>query len=127
MVGPGRRFLPRRAPIEAYGAGGFRFAEMSHRGSLLALPSGMHAWAVARRPERSTRPISPLSVAEAGEIDLLLVGTGRDLVSLPDALRWRLRDLGMAVEIMPTAAAIRTWNVLLAEDRRVAAALVAVH
>ena len=126
MVEPGRRFLPRRTPIEAYGAGGFRFADMSHRGSLLALPSGMHAWAVEEPRALDETDFAPV-IAEAGDIDLLLVGTGRELVSLPDALRWRLRDLGMAVEIMPTAAAIRTWNVLLAEDRRVAAALVAVH
>ena len=86
----------------------------------------MHAWA-AEEPGGLGEADFALVVAEAAEIDLLLVGTGRDLVPLSDALRWRFRDLGMATDIMATGAALRTWNVLLAEDRRVAAALIAVH
>jgi uncharacterized protein len=122
---PGQRFLPRRVPIDAYGAGGFRFGEMSHRGSLLALPSGMHAWPVSRAAEIDEASMRPV-LLEAEAIRLLLVGTGADLAPLDQALRWRLREAGIGVEAMPTAAAIRTWNVLLAEDRQVAAALVAV-
>jgi uncharacterized protein len=120
-----RRFLPRRAPIDAYGDGGFRFAEMSHRGSLLCLPSGMHAWPV-RAPAELTPEAFELVFEETAEIELLLIGTGRDIAALPEALRWRFRDSGIGIDIMPTAAAARTWNVLLAEERRVAAALVAV-
>lgn len=120
-----RRFLPRVAPIDAYGTGGFRFAEMSHRGSLLCLPSGMHAWPVTSAAEFSAQAFEPV-FAEADGIEILLVGTGPDVVFFPEALRWRFRDLKIVVDAMPTGAATRTWNVLLAEDRRVAAALIAV-
>jgi uncharacterized protein len=120
------RFLPRRAPIDAYGAGGFRFADMSHRGSLLILPSGMHAWDVTDAGALDEEDLR-LMFDEAMEIELALVGTGPNIVPLPEALRWRFRDLRIGVEVMPTSAAVRTWNIVLAEDRRVAAALVAVE
>ncbi|WP_159585862.1 Mth938-like domain-containing protein [Chelativorans xinjiangense] len=117
--------FPGRAAIDAYGNGGFRFAEMSHRGSILCLPSGIHGWsaadAAALREEDFARPL-----AEADAIEILLVGTGRTLLSLPPALRLRLKEAGMAVETMATGAAVRTFNVLLAEERAVAAALIAV-
>jgi uncharacterized protein len=125
MLEPARRFLPRRAEIDAYGDGGFRFADMSHRGSLLCLPSGMHAWPVASAQDFSERSFAPV-LEEAAGIELLLVGTGRDVAFLPEPVRGLLREHRIAVDIMPTNAAARTWNVLLAENRRVAAALVAV-
>lgn len=126
MAEPDHRYLPRRAAIDAYGAGGFRFAEMSHRGSLLALPSGMHAWALDSAMGLGESDLCQI-FDEASAIDLLLLGTGETIVPFADELRWRFRDRRIGVEVMPTAAAVRTWNVLLAEDRRVAAALIAVQ
>ena len=41
-------FLPGQHPIDGLGGFGFRFADMSHRGSLLALPSGLRAFAPSR-------------------------------------------------------------------------------
>jgi uncharacterized protein len=122
--GPERRFLPRVALIDAYGMGGFRFAGMSHRGSLLCLPSGMHAWAAASPTDFSAESFEPV-FAEAADIEILLVGTGQDIAFFPQALRWRFRDLKIGLDVMPTGAATRTWNVLLSENRRVAAALLA--
>ncbi|MEJ0098090.1 MAG: MTH938/NDUFAF3 family protein [Bauldia sp.] len=114
---------PGRAPIEAYGNGGFRFAGMSHRGSLLCLPSGIYGWeAPAVLDEASLEKV----FAEAGEIEILLAGTGADLRPLPPAVRARCRALGIVAEPMATGAAVRTFNVLLGEERAVAAALVAV-
>lgn len=118
--------FPGRAPIDAYGGGGFRFAEMSHRGSILCLPSGIHGWEPAD-PASLTQADFTRVVEEAGEIDILLVGTGPELKPLPAALRARLREAGVNAEPMSTGAAVRTFNVLLAEDRLVAAALVAVE
>jgi uncharacterized protein len=119
-------FLPGPRPIDAYGSGGFRFADMSHRGSILALPSGIHAWAV-RSPDEIDEAALERVFAERAAIDLLLVGTGASLVLLREALRWRLRDLGLRAEVMQTGAAARTYNILLGERRRVAAALLAVE
>jgi uncharacterized protein len=116
-------FLPGQTPIDAYGNGGFRFAEMSHRGSILALPSGMHAW----------RPDEPLTVknfarvlAERALIEILLLGTGQAIVRPQKPVRDAITQAGIGLDIMDTGAAVRTYNILLAERRRVAAALVAV-
>ena len=119
-------FVPGRHGIDAYGAGGFRFAGMSHKGSILALPSGVHAWAATTPEEISIASLAPLFAEPRGAVELLLVGTGRDIVRLPEALRWRLRDAGIALDAMQTSAAARTYNVLVGERRRVAAALLAV-
>ncbi|MCE1236709.1 MAG: MTH938/NDUFAF3 family protein [Hyphomicrobiales bacterium] len=117
--------LPTPAPIESWGAGGFRFADMSHRGSLLCLPSGMAAWDPGVPPVFDETTLAPL-FAEAAAIDICLLGTGRTLVPLSESLRWRFRDARISVEAMATGHALRTWNILLGERRRVAAALLAV-
>jgi uncharacterized protein len=117
--------FPARAPIEAYGNGGFRFADMSHRGSILCLPSGIHGWKPAD-PARLVPDDFEAVVAEAGEIEILLVGTGVDLKPLPAEIRAVLRANGISADPMSTGAAVRTYNVLLAEDRAVAAAFIAV-
>jgi uncharacterized protein len=114
---------PGRAPIEAYGNGGFRFAGMSHRGSILCLPSGIHAWEPSKPPDLAS--LAP-ALAEAAELALLILGTGRRN-ELPAAdVRRAFADTGLPLETMDTGAACRTYNVLLAEGRSVGAALVAV-
>ena len=124
LMAPAR--YPGRAPIDAYGNGGFRFAEMSHRGSILALPSGIEAWAVASAAE-----ITPASLKrvmdEAPAVEVLLVGTGEMMVPLSGEARMALDAAGLVPELMATGAAVRTFNVLLSESRAVAAALVAVQ
>ena len=118
--------LPRPAPIDAYGNGGFRFAGMSHRGSLLCLPDGIWAWPVTsvRRNNRSgawrrrssgrTRSTSFCSAS------------GATPWALPERLRSRFREAGISLDAMPTGAAVRTYNILLGENRRVGAGLIAV-
>jgi uncharacterized protein len=121
----GGRHLPQPAPIDAYGDGGFRFGGMSHRGSLLCFPDGVWAWPVASLAELSPAALAP-AFARAGALDFFLIGGGRDPFVLTDALRQRFRDVSLSVDAMSTGAAVRTWNVLLAEGRRVGAALIAV-
>ena len=118
-------FVPGRHLIDAYGNGGFRFAEMSHRGSILVLPSGVRAWEVADARAIDRTALRPVQ-AEASTIELLLVGTGLDIVPLPDGLRRWLKEAGIGLDVMQTGAAARTYNILMAENRKVAAALVAV-
>jgi len=117
--------FPGRAPIDAYGNGGFRFADMSHRGSILALPSGIEAWDVAAPAEVTPEAVARI-VREAGDIEVLLIGTGDARVPLPRETRRALEAAGLFPELMATGAAVRTFNVLLSEARAVAAALIAV-
>lgn len=116
---------PGRAPIDAYGNGGFRFADMSHRGSLMCLPSGIHGWE-PKEPGKLVADDFERLFAEAGDIEILLIGTGNALLPLPAALRGKFREHAIMADPMATGAAVRTFNVLLAEDRAVAAALIAV-
>jgi uncharacterized protein len=118
-------FLPGRYPFDAYGNGGFRFADMSHRGSLLALPSGIRAWPVSSVTELTDEAFGPI-FAEGDAIDLLLLGTGADIAAIPAAFRTRFREAGIGLDVMQTGAAARTYNILLAENRKVGAALIAV-
>lgn len=118
-------FFPGRAPIEAYGNGGFRFADMSHRGSLMCLPSGIHGWVPADPAKLAAGDFGKV-LAEAAQVEILLVGCGLELRRLPEALRACLKEAGIACDSMSTGAAVRTYNVLLAEERAVAAALIAV-
>lgn len=116
---------PGKAPIEAYGNGGFRFAGMSHRGSLICLPDAIVGWS-ATSAEALTLDDLVILRQEPAAIELLLLGTGRSFM-LPSAeLRAGLRDIGIRVEPMDTGAACRTYNILLAEGRPVGAALIAV-
>ena len=117
--------FPARAPIDAYGDGGFRFAGMSHRGSLLCLPSGIYGWNV-KTPEDLNVENFRLVLKEADQIEVLLVGSGNDLALIKPHLRTRLRQAAISADAMSTGAAVRTYNVLLAEGRAVAAALLAV-
>lgn len=119
-------FVPGRHQIDAFGAGGFRFAEMSHRGSILALPSGIRIWPIASFSEITIESLQAV-LDEAESIDFLLIGTGKDIVFVPAEWRERFREAGITIEGMATGAAARTYNVLVGEDRRVAAALIAVE
>lgn len=117
--------FPGRAPIDAYGNGGFRFADMSHRGSLLCLPSGIHGWDMT---EEDTLTVASLAkiLEEAGDIEFLLLGTGSLLKPIPVDVKTALKARGIASDPMSTGAAVRTYNIMLAEQRPVAAALIAV-
>jgi len=117
--------LPYAAAIDGYGNGGFRFANMSHRGSLLCLPDGIWAWPVTNMREITEAVLAPV-FARAGALDLFFIGGGRDPFVLPAALRARFRALSISVECLATGPAAQTYNVLLAEKRRVGAGLIAV-
>jgi uncharacterized protein len=121
----GQGFYPYQAPLDAYGNGGFRFAGMSHRGSLLCLPTGMHAWDV-RSPAALTLESLGLVLEAADRIDVLLIGLGNDIAAIDPAIRAAMRERQIILEAIGTGGAVRTYNILLAEERAVAAALIAV-
>lgn len=118
--------FPGRAPIDAYGNGGFRFADMSHRGSLLLLPSGIYGWEPVDAKELTVGHFEKV-LAEAQDIEVLLIGTGDGMRVLPKELRAAFKEAGISVDPMSTGAAVRTYNIMLSESRAVAAALIAVE
>lgn len=116
---------PAAAQIDAYGNGGFRFAGMSHRGSILCLPDAIEAWDVTEPREISLETLSRV-LARHGDLDLALLGTGASLVVPPIDVRAAFAAAGIGLEFMATGAAARTYNMLFGEGRRVAAALIAI-
>jgi uncharacterized protein len=114
------------APIDAYGNGGFRFAGMSHRGSLLCLPNGIWAWPVTSPAEVDEAALAPV-FAVLGDVGMFLLGTGAQGWIMPPALRRRFAEASVVIEVMTTGSAVRTYNILLGERRRFAAGLIAVE
>jgi uncharacterized protein len=119
------RHLPNPAPIEAYGKGGFRFGNMSHCGSLLCLPHGIWASDVKSASHIDEASLS-LVLAPDSDVDHCLIGTGKELLPVPAPLREAFRARRITLEAMTTGAAVRTYNILLGERRRIGALLVAV-
>jgi uncharacterized protein len=108
-------------PVDGYGPGGFRIAGKWHEGSLMLGPDGVAAVETPLTPAA----LAPV-VALAARIDVVLIGQGAEIAALPARLRVLMEEAGIGVEVMSTPSACRTYNVLLAEDRRVAAVLIAV-
>ena len=108
--------------IQAYGPSGFRVSGVAHDGAVIVLPSRTSPW-----PVHDISLLTPEDFALAddpsGPPDVVLLGTGSRMVLPPPAVRQALRAAGIALEPMDTGAACRTYNVLMAEGRRVAAAL----
>ena len=117
--------LPYSAPIDAYGGGGFRFAGMSHRGSLLCLPNGIWACSVTAPAGIDEKSLA-LVLNETPRIEHCLIGTGSVPWIMPGALRDLFQQHHIVTETMTTGAAVRTYNILLDERRCIAALLIAV-
>jgi uncharacterized protein len=111
-----------RQIIERYAASGFRVSGVIYHGPVLVFPDLTVAWDAASAPDVTSETLAP--VIERGGVEILLLGLGRSTSAVPAALRIALRTAGIALEAMDTGAACRTYNVLVAEDRRVAAALI---
>ena len=122
---PEQPHLPRQALIDAHGAGGFRFAGMSHRGSLLCLPDGIWAWPVADIAALTDDHLA-LVFARADDLDFFILGTGPAAWTAPERLRTRFRDVHISLDTMTTGPAVRTYNVMVMESRRVGAGLIAI-
>ena len=110
-----------RQVIEGYGASGFRVAGILYVRSILVFPDNTLEWPVSRIEEVTLEALQP--VIARGGTEILLLGCGARMKPVPPALRQALKAAGVSLDAMDTGAACRTYNVLLAEDRRVAAAL----
>jgi uncharacterized protein len=113
-----------RKLVQSYHAGGFTISGVRHVGSALVFPDRVLSWPVQAMPELDLEGFEPLR-ASGPAPDILVVGSGARFALFPPALREALKGWGAVVEVMDTPAACRTYNLLLAEERRVAAALIA--
>ena len=114
-----------RQILQGYGDGGFRLNGVRHEGSVLVFPAQTIAWLPVTVEAITAESLVAVATADP-RVEILLIGTGGRMQLIPNAVRQHFRSLGIAVDAMDTGAACRTYNVLLAEDRRVAAALIAV-
>jgi uncharacterized protein len=125
---PSSGFAPGSHPIAAHGGGAFAFAGMSHAGSILATPKGVRALEARSVDDLDEHALAPLFVecVEApGSIEFLVIGTGARTAPIAKALKDALREAGLSFEAMATGPALRVYNVMQSENRRVAAALIA--
>jgi uncharacterized protein len=114
--------LADRQVIERYAPGGFRITGVVWRGSVLVFPDLTQEWPVAEAALVTSASLQP--VIEHGGVQILLLGLGRHMAPVSRELRGALRQAGIVIEPMDTGAACRTFNTLVSEDRRVAAALI---
>ena len=125
---PRLAFAPGSHSITAYGQGAFAFAGMRHAGSILATPKGVRPIEAASVDDLARAVLPPLLAECAenpGSIEFLIVGAGARMVPIPKALRSALSQAGLRFDAMATGPAIRVYNVMQSEGRRVAAALIA--
>ena len=125
---PASAFAPGSHPIAAHGGHAFAFAGMSHDGSILATPKGVRPIDATNVDDLASVALPPLlaECAESpGSIEFLIVGTGARMAPIPKALRAALGQAGLRFEAMATGPALRVYNVMQSEGRRVAAALIA--
>jgi uncharacterized protein len=114
-----------RQVVTGYGDGGFKVNDEFVEGSLLVFPDQAMEWGISDAASITAASLDPVLRAEPS-IELLLIGTGKTIVPLEPPVRQLLRSRNIAVEVMDTGAACRTYNVLMSEERRVAAALIAI-
>jgi uncharacterized protein len=115
-----------RQLIQSYGDDGFRVSGTRHEGSVWILPEQTIAWPVSAIAEADPESLKELIALSALHVRILLIGTGKSMLPLPASWRTMAREANVAIEGMDTGAACRTYNVLLTEEREVAAALIAV-
>jgi uncharacterized protein len=117
---------PGAAFIDGYAPGGFTVGGVRHAGSILVLPNGVAAWAVTSPESIDEASLAPLRDASP-PVELVILGTGSSSWLVPPRLRAEVRSWGIIIEAMSTPSACRTFNILLADRRQVAAALLALH
>ncbi|MGO4125400.1 Mth938-like domain-containing protein [Inquilinus sp. YAF38] len=119
VIPPGRRM------IDGYPPGGFRVAGTLYQGPMLIWPEGEVPWSLSRIEDLDVAALDPVRRIDP-PVEVLLIGCGPRMTLLPSVLRRQIREAGIGMDAMDTGAACRTYNVLISEGRRAAAALIPV-
>lgn len=112
-------------PIDSYGNKGFRIADIFYAGSQIITPDGIEVLEYGTLESLSVGMIAGI-IHQASQLDVVLIGTGHEIAPLPNDIRTAFEAANIGVELMKTASACRTYNILLSEQRRIAALLIAV-
>ena len=113
-------------PIDAFGDGGFRVADERHEGNLLILGVDLRAWRVADDAKALTVADFAAFLKAGAGVDVVVLGVGARLAHPPASVRQAFRDARIGLEVLDTATACRTYNLLAGEGRRIGAALIAI-
>ena len=111
--------------VNSYGDGGFRISGVRYEGNVIILPDQTLEWSFENISDLTLESLQPILEAEPA-VEILLIGCGKSMAFIEEGLRQSLRQRGIIIDSMDSGAAVRTYNVLLLEKRRVAAALIAV-
>lgn len=114
-----------RELIQSYAGGKFRVSDTIYQGSVIVTPKATFAWPVTAFADITLDSFALLLTGDI-KVDVCLLGCGARMQRLPVDVRAALKEKGLIVEPMDTGAASRTYNMLIAENRMVAAALIAV-
>lgn len=109
--------------ITSFGTGGITVEGMQHKGGLVLLPKKVLTWQLASVADLAAPGALSALYSVSPPIDILVLGTGRHLQPVPNAVREKLRERGIALEVQDTRHACATYNFLLEEGRVVGAAL----
>lgn len=112
-------------PIDGYGDGAFRIGGLVHHGSILLLPERVIEWPVTDLMSLKAEDFDDV-IACKDEIEFILIGYGAEVSPIPTKIRGLFEAAGIGIEYMNSGAAARTYNILIAEGRRIAAAIIAV-
>jgi uncharacterized protein len=111
--------------VNGYGDGGFRISGIRHEGNVLVFPNETQAWSLQSIDELTVDALQAVKAAEPA-VEILLIGCGANMAFIDDTVRADFRAAGITIDSMDSGAAVRTYNVLLLEGRRIAAALIAI-
>lgn len=114
-----------RKVINGYGDGGFTISGERIEGSLFVFPNEVINWEITAFEKLSQKSFTVL-IERSAQVEILLLGCGKNMQFLPMRIEEYFRSRGIVTDVMDTGAACRTYNVLLSEEREVAAALIAV-
>lgn len=112
-----------RQIIQSYSGGTFKISGRLYHSAVMVLPDRVVDWSFAGAASALTASSFPEAVDIAADLDVVLVGTGDHMEFIPGTVREQLKNKGITIDVMDTGAACRTYNVLMAEGRRVAALL----
>ena len=109
--------------IQAYAEGRFKVSNHIYETPIFVYPDQVQVWNAATEPHAFTEDDFQNMISQLTDVDICLLGAGKSGFFVPDPMRALFREKRIALDVMVTGAACRTYNVLLAEERRVVAAL----